>query len=58
MYVSYHSECLGMLGCTQPGADSAESASWRAASWEQRKLGQQVKEGMTPEHLQRSGYTM
>lgn len=55
---SYHSECLGLVDCRQPGADSAESASW-TASWGQRKtLGQQVIGGTTREHLQRSEYTM
>ncbi len=57
VYVSYHSECLELVDCRQPGADSVDSASWTAL-WEQRILGQQVKEGMTREHLQRSEYTM
>lgn len=57
MYVAYHSECLGLVDCRRPGADSVESSSWTAL-WGQRILGQQVKEGTTLEHLQRSEYTM
>ncbi len=57
MYVSYHSECLKLVDCRQPGGDSVDSASWTAL-WEQRILGQQVKEGTALEHLQRSEYTM
>lgn len=57
VYVSYHSECLGLVDCRQPGADYVDSASWTAL-WEQRILGQQVKGGMTREHLQKSEYTM
>lgn len=57
LFVSYHSECLRLVDCRQPGVGSVDSASWTAL-WERRILGQQVKEGMTREHLQRSEYTM
>lgn len=56
VYISYHSECLGIVGCRQPQADSVDTASWTAL-WERTILGQQVKEGTTLEHLRRSEYT-
>lgn len=57
VYIPYHSEILGLADWRQPGAGFVDSASWTAL-WEQSILGQQVKGGMTQEHLQRSEYTM